>query len=63
MKMAKESKLNNVVFKPLVSIEEYPKLLKSANVGLITLSRLNKECKTHLFEVGIEPYLRFQLDC
>ena len=58
MKMAKESKLNNVVFKPLVSIEEYPKLLKSANVGLMALSSLNK---TGVYPAKIFGYMAASL--
>ena len=40
--MARMFKLDNVLIKPLVSIEEYPKLLKSVDVGIVSLSSLNK---------------------
>ena len=56
--MVKRSKLDNVVFKPLVSIEEYPKLLKCANVGLVTLSSLNK---TGVYPAKIFGYIAASL--
>jgi colanic acid biosynthesis glycosyl transferase WcaI len=58
MAMTKESKLNNIVFKPLVSIEEYPKLLKNADVGLVTLSSLNK---TGVYPAKILGYMAASL--
>ena len=42
MKMAEEYSLNNVVFRPLVSIQEYPSLVKDADVGIVCLRSMNK---------------------
>lgn len=42
MEMAKKNSLDNVVFKPLVSLEQYPDLLKSVDVGIVSLGSLNK---------------------
>lgn len=42
MKMVEECKLKNVIFKPFVSKEEYPGLVKDVNVGLVCLSSKNK---------------------
>jgi glycosyltransferase involved in cell wall biosynthesis len=39
--MAKELKLENVVFKPFVSLEEYPELVKDCDVGIISLTAQN----------------------
>jgi len=41
MKMTKELKLNNVLFKPFVSLEEYPKLVKDCDIGIISLTEKN----------------------
>ena len=41
-RMVQEKKLKNVLFKPFVSKEEYPKLLAECNVGLVSLTSLNK---------------------
>lgn len=38
----KEKRLNNVIFKPFVSKEDYPKLVADCDVGLVCLSSLNK---------------------
>lgn len=42
MRMKAEYSLSNIVFKPFVSLEEYPKLLKDVDVGVVCLSSLNK---------------------
>jgi colanic acid biosynthesis glycosyl transferase WcaI len=42
MRMVEENSLNNVVFKPLVPLEQYPDLLKSVDVGIVSLGSLNK---------------------
>ncbi len=42
LKMVDLCGLKNVVFKDFVSIEEYPNLVKSADVGLVCLSNRNK---------------------
>lgn len=41
-KMAESYTLSNVVFKPFISKEEYPSLVKEANVGVVCLSSKNK---------------------
>jgi glycosyltransferase involved in cell wall biosynthesis len=41
VKMAKELKLENVVFKPFVSLEEYPEMVKDCDVGIISLTAQN----------------------
>jgi glycosyltransferase involved in cell wall biosynthesis len=41
MKKVKELNLKNVIFKPFISPEEYPKLVKDCDVGLICLSSQN----------------------
>ncbi|MEK7574218.1 MAG: glycosyltransferase family 4 protein [Patescibacteria group bacterium] len=41
VKMAKERNLENVVFKPFVSSEEYPELVKDCDVGIICLTARN----------------------
>ncbi|OGW76380.1 MAG: hypothetical protein A3J72_04840 [Nitrospirae bacterium RIFCSPHIGHO2_02_FULL_40_19] len=41
-KMADDLKLKNVIFKPFVSKDEYPELVKDADVGLVCLSSMNK---------------------
>ncbi|MFQ5964063.1 MAG: glycosyltransferase family 4 protein [Candidatus Scalinduaceae bacterium] len=41
-KMAESYTLSNVVFKPFISKEEYPGLVKEADVGLVCLSSKNK---------------------
>lgn len=41
-KLAKQKGLKNVVFKPFVSKEDYPKLVKDCDVGLVCLSNKNK---------------------
>lgn len=40
--MVKEKKLTNVVFKPFVSKQDYPYLVKDCDVGLVSLSSKNK---------------------
>ena len=40
--MAEEYSLENVIFKPFVSKDEYPELVKDADVGLVCLSSMNK---------------------
>ena len=42
LKMAEEYSLENVIFKPFVSKDEYPELVKDADVGLVCLSSMNK---------------------
>ena len=42
VKMVEDYKLKNVIFKPFVSKEEYPKLVKDVDVGLVCLSSKNK---------------------
>ncbi|MDP1706368.1 MAG: glycosyltransferase family 4 protein [bacterium] len=41
-KMAEKYNLSNIIFKPFVSKEEYPCLVKAADVGLVCLSIKNK---------------------
>ncbi len=41
MKMTEEMELKNVVFKPFVSLEEYPELVKDCDVGIVSLSSQN----------------------
>jgi len=41
-KMADDLKLKNVIFKPFVSKDEYPELVKDADVGLACLSSMNR---------------------
>lgn len=41
-KMADGLKLKNVIFKPFVSKDEYPELVKDADIGLACLSSMNK---------------------
>ena len=40
--IAKEKRLNNVIFKPFVSKKDYPKLVADCDVGLVCLNSLNK---------------------
>jgi len=40
--LVREKKLTNVIFKPFVSKADYPKLVADCDVGLVTLSSLNK---------------------
>lgn len=40
--LARAKNLNNVIFKPFVSKEEYPYLVKDCDVGLVSLSSKNK---------------------
>lgn len=42
IKMAESFSLGNVLFKPFVSKEEYPRLVKDADVGIVCLSSKNK---------------------
>ena len=42
MKMAESYAINNVAFQPLVSLEEYPNLVKEVDAGLVCLSSKNK---------------------
>jgi len=58
MTMAKISKLDNIMFKPLVSIDEYPKLLKSADVGIVSLNSMNK---TGVYPAKILGYMSASL--
>ncbi len=41
VKMAEKLELENVVFKPFVSLEEYPELVKDCDVGIICLTAQN----------------------
>ena len=41
VKMTKELKLNNVLFKPFVSLEKYPELVKDCDIGVICLTEKN----------------------
>jgi len=41
MKMSEDLGLKNVIFKPFVSLEEYPELVKDCDVGIISLSTKN----------------------
>ena len=41
-KLVKDKHLNNVYFKPFVSKSEYPKLVADCDVGLVSLTSLNK---------------------
>jgi glycosyltransferase involved in cell wall biosynthesis len=41
-RMAKSYSLRNVIFKPFVSKEEYPNLVKSSDIGMVCLSSKNK---------------------
>jgi glycosyltransferase involved in cell wall biosynthesis len=42
VRQAESLKLDNVVFKPFISTEQYPYLVKEADVGLISLSNRNR---------------------
>lgn len=42
MRMAEGFQLKNIVFKPFVSKDDYPKLVKEADVGLVCLTSQNK---------------------
>jgi glycosyltransferase involved in cell wall biosynthesis len=42
MSMVQEYSLDNVIFRPLVPLEQYPDLLKSVDAGIVSLSSLNK---------------------
>ena len=42
LKIVEDKKLKNVIFKPFVSQNEYPKLAKDADVGLVSLTSKNK---------------------
>ena len=54
MEIAKEKNLENVIFKPLVSKEEFPSLLKDADVGLVSLTSRNT---TPIFPAKIPAYM------
>jgi len=41
IKMTKKLKLNNIIFKPFVSLEEYPELVKDCDIGVICLTEKN----------------------
>ncbi len=41
LRRTKELRLKNIIFKPFVSKEDYPALVKDADVGLVCLSSLN----------------------
>lgn len=41
IKMTKELNLKNVVFKPFISLEEYPELVKDCDVGIVCLTDKN----------------------
>jgi len=41
VKMKEELKLKNIIFKPFVSLEEYPELVKDCDVGIISLTAQN----------------------
>ena len=58
MTMVKISKLDNVMFKPLISIEEYPKLVKSTDVGIVCLNSMNK---TGVYPAKILGYMATSL--
>lgn len=40
--VVKNRKISNIIFKPFVSKEEYPELVKDVDVGLVCLSNMNK---------------------
>lgn len=42
MTMVQENSLDNVVFRPLLPLEQYPDLLKSVAAGIVSLGSLNK---------------------
>jgi len=42
VRIKSEYSLEHVVFKPFVTLEKYPELVKDANVGVVSLSSLNK---------------------
>ena len=42
MRMVQEYSVNNVIFHPFVSQEQYPELVKEADAGLVCLSSQNK---------------------
>jgi len=42
VRMKEKYSLNNIIFKPFVSLEEYPKLVKDVDAGIVCLSSLNK---------------------
>ncbi len=54
VKTAKEKKLENVVFQPFVSLEEYPELVKDCDVGISCSSAKNT---TPLVQAKIPGYL------
>ena len=58
MAMVKTSKLDNVIFKSLVPIEEYPKLVRIADVGLVSLNSMNK---TGVYPAKILGYMAMSL--
>lgn len=41
VKMTKTLKLKNIIFKPFVSLEEYPELVKDCDVGVVCLANKN----------------------
>ncbi len=41
VKMAEELKLKNIIFKPFVSLKEYPELVKDCDVGIVCLADKN----------------------
>jgi len=41
VKMTQKLKLNNILFKPFVSLEEYPELVKDCDIGVICLNEKN----------------------
>lgn len=53
-RIAEEKNLENVIFKPLVSKEEFPSLLKEADVGLVCLTSRNT---TPIFPAKIPAYM------
>jgi len=58
MKKTNISKLDNVIFKSFVPIDQYPKLLKSSDVGIISLSSMNK---TAVYPAKILGYMAASL--
>ena len=42
MTMVQENSLDNVIFRPLLPLEQYPDLLKSVDAGIVSLGSLNK---------------------
>lgn len=58
MGISDKYKLDNVLFKPFVSIDEYPKLVNCADIGIISLNNLNK---TGVYPAKILGYMAASL--